>query len=145
MAHSAYHAGGKKEFVGREYELATLRAAWESARGGAGRMLAIEGEPGIGKTALVRAFLAGVDQPVIKVRGIDGDPPHPWGVFAKILAELPQVSDADRSLELNPQADATIVGETLAEYLHSGPGLVIVVDDAQWADEQSLAALMDAG
>jgi len=145
MAHSAYHASGRKEFVGREQELAVLRAAWDSARGGAGRLVAIEGEPGIGKTALVRAFLAEVDEPVIKVRGIEGGPPVPWGVFEKILAELPQVSAADRAMELNPQADATIVGETLAEYLHSGPGIVIVVDDAQWADEQSLAALMDAG
>jgi RNA polymerase sigma factor (sigma-70 family) len=145
MAHSAYHTGGKKEFVGRENELAVLRAAWESARAGAGGMVALEGEPGIGKTALMAAFLAGVGDPVIRVHGIDGDPPVPWGVFGEILAELPLASAADRTLELNPQAQPTIVGETLAGYLHSGPRLVIAVDDAHQADEQSLAALMDAG
>ncbi len=46
-------------FVGRERELDTLRRAWQSARDVEARAVAvvIEGESGIGKSALVRQFL----------------------------------------------------------------------------------------
>jgi DNA-binding SARP family transcriptional activator/WD40 repeat protein len=38
--------------VGRERELAWLREKWEDARGGAGDLIAVTGEPGAGKTRL---------------------------------------------------------------------------------------------
>src|SRR5215472_11969397 len=43
-------------FVGRSNELAVLRAAYRDAAAGAGRMVLVAGEPGIGKTELARAF-----------------------------------------------------------------------------------------
>jgi AAA ATPase domain len=43
-------------FVGRSHELAVLRAAYRDAAAGAGRMVLVAGEPGIGKTELARAF-----------------------------------------------------------------------------------------
>jgi DNA-binding CsgD family transcriptional regulator len=49
--HSPQHALGPGEvFVGRERELAALGAAIEHALAGRGRILALAGEPGIGKT-----------------------------------------------------------------------------------------------
>lgn len=45
-------------FVGRERELATLRAHLDAAKGGAGGVVLVAGEPGIGKTRLL-AELAG--------------------------------------------------------------------------------------
>ena len=48
----------ERRSVGREAERAKMRAAYEQARDGAGRMLTILGEPGIGKTNLVDDFLA---------------------------------------------------------------------------------------
>ncbi len=43
-------------FVGREEEIALLRRRWQRAATGAGRVVHISGEPGIGKSRLVREF-----------------------------------------------------------------------------------------
>src|SRR6516165_7866195 len=151
---------GKRVFVARERELTALRGAWESAQHNHGRVVAIEGEPGIGKSALADVFsgeLAGAGHRVLRVQAIESGPPVPWGMLEAIVARLPGVSAADRVMALDPQALPTVVSATLTGYLRSGylwsggprPGgprsggsLAIVVDDAQWADEQSLAALM---
>lgn len=45
-------------FIGRAGELELMRAAFVSARQGRGRLIAIAGEAGIGKTTLTEAFLA---------------------------------------------------------------------------------------
>jgi hypothetical protein len=47
-------------FVGRERELSELVEAWSSAAGGEGYTLLVSGEPGIGKTRLVRELMARV-------------------------------------------------------------------------------------
>lgn len=132
-------------FVARERELGVLRDAWKSARDGSGRMVAIEGEPGVGKTALVEVFLAEVAEPVIRVHGTNGDPAVPWGMLAEIYGQLPGIQAVDRDAALDPQALPTAVREILAGYLRSGEPLVIFLDDAQRADAQSLALLMDVG
>src|SRR5262249_39493807 len=46
--------------VGRQAELAELRAGFESVVAGRGLFLCVTGEPGIGKTTLVEDFLAGL-------------------------------------------------------------------------------------
>lgn len=46
--------------VGRDAELAMLAAAFERARGGRRQVCFVTGEPGIGKSTLVRTFLAGL-------------------------------------------------------------------------------------
>jgi predicted ATPase len=43
-------------FVGREVELAALRAALDLTRGGRGQVAVLSGEAGIGKTSTIRAF-----------------------------------------------------------------------------------------
>lgn len=47
--------------VGREAEVELLRAALERALGGQRQLCFVTGEPGIGKSTLVRTFLAGLD------------------------------------------------------------------------------------
>jgi len=47
----------ERHTVGRQSELDALRAALEAARGGRGSLVCVAGEPGIGKTTLVEAFL----------------------------------------------------------------------------------------
>jgi DNA-binding CsgD family transcriptional regulator len=87
--HDPFHApqqalGPGEIFVGRERELATLGAAVEHALAGRGRILALSGEPGIGKTrtAQVLARYAGTrDLRVLWGRCHEepGAPPYwPW-------------------------------------------------------------------
>jgi class 3 adenylate cyclase/tetratricopeptide (TPR) repeat protein len=51
-------ARGLTRFVGREIELAELRAALARADDGRGQVVALVGEPGVGKSRLVREFTA---------------------------------------------------------------------------------------
>jgi hypothetical protein len=48
----------RRLMVGRDPERAALRAAFDSAAAGSGRVLCVTGEPGIGKSTLVEDFLA---------------------------------------------------------------------------------------
>ena len=47
---TAHGSSGASVFVGREREMAELRAGFEDARSGHGRLFLLSGEPGIGKT-----------------------------------------------------------------------------------------------
>ena len=75
--------------MGRENELAVLRSARQSARHGSAQVIAIEGDPGIGKTALIETLLAEVRAPVIRVTGVEADSLAPWSVLDEIMARLP--------------------------------------------------------
>ena len=50
------HPGARTAFIGRAPELELLRRAWEQGRSGIGQVVLISGEPGIGKSRLVDAF-----------------------------------------------------------------------------------------
>jgi len=53
----AARARGLTRFVGRDAEMAQLRAAAEQARAGRGQMVAVLGEPGVGKSRLYYEFV----------------------------------------------------------------------------------------
>ncbi len=59
---SAPIARGPARIVGRDREMDELLQAFDHAREGRGRIVAVSGEPGLGKTALVDEFLATVGQ-----------------------------------------------------------------------------------
>lgn len=48
----ALHSGDATPMVGREHELAVLEEAWQRAMSGAGRAVAVSGDPGIGKSRI---------------------------------------------------------------------------------------------
>jgi class 3 adenylate cyclase/predicted ATPase len=52
----ARRAAQLTNFVGRELELGALQGQYDKAKAGAGRLVTISGEPGIGKSRLVAAF-----------------------------------------------------------------------------------------
>jgi predicted ATPase len=73
--------------VARERELAQARALWQQARAGEGQMLLVSGEPGIGKTRLVRELVTQVqvvgDTALVGECYAEGG--APYAPFAQIL------------------------------------------------------------
>jgi DNA-binding CsgD family transcriptional regulator len=130
-----------RPFVGRAAELAFLRRAWESSREHAARVIGVGGSSGIGKTALVQRFRMSADPARCAWASGDEQEAHlPWGVLWQLARQLSPdlVALVD---ELDAQADPLFVGKGLLRHLESAGELLLVVDDAQWADRPSLAAL----
>jgi predicted ATPase len=75
----------------RESVLAQLCVLGQRAGRGAGQVVLLRGEAGVGKTAVIRHFIAGLDERVRVLRG-SCDPlatPRPLGPLIDMLAQLP--------------------------------------------------------
>jgi ATP/maltotriose-dependent transcriptional regulator MalT len=133
-------------FVGRMAELDALAEACAQASAGQSRIVCVEGPAGIGKTALVRAFLAVASSLVVCVSGDEAEVTLPWGV----VSQLAGVTPAGRSgplrqlAELSPDADPLASGRVLSDalgVLASGGPVILVVEDLHWVDHASAQAL----
>ncbi|PTR32120.1 regulatory LuxR family protein [Rhodococcus sp. OK519] len=132
--------------VGREQHLADLAACAERARGGDGQVVVVEGDSGFGKTALVHAFL-GRESGWFVASALADDSAFaaPYGVVDQILGELEHGSDAVSSAGavilwgkgIRGIADAVIAAVDAVDR-----PVCIVVDDAQWVDDDSAGVLM---
>ena len=134
-------------FVARSAELGTLRRHHADARHGQPRIVLIEGEPGIGKTSLVREFLTSVSaENVIRVAADEAEPNLTYGLLAQVVAALPSASlsrcPALRSGP-SPGSDPLLVGTELAAVLGK-LGVTLVIEDLHWADLPSSEALLFA-
>src|SRR5215469_3983598 len=141
--------------VGRGRELAQLRAALVAASGGAGRLVLVSGEPGIGKTRLTSAVvdMAGeYDVPVAAGGAIDdpGMPPlWPWREVARSFPVLAGVlgraaGSADRSAAEDSASARFVMFTGACQALADAAakrGLLVVLEDLQWADRTSLLLL----
>ena len=127
--------------MGRKAELTFLANAWRSSRDRAARVIGVEGGSGIGKTALVRRFRDESRPAACAWASGDEQEAHlPWGVLWQLATQLhPDL--AAMVDELDAQADPLFVGKGLLRHLEAAGELLLVVDDAQWADKPSLAAL----
>jgi DNA-binding CsgD family transcriptional regulator/tetratricopeptide (TPR) repeat protein len=141
--------------VGRESEIALLTGMIKKVSLGRGGSALIEGEPGIGKSALVQAAVAEAPEPGCQVF---------WGAGDELGQELPLLPFLDalrvRAQSADPRRK-TIVGmlrgefaadrgtdvtAVLAEQLLALVAeqcvvrpAILVVDDLQWADRASIA------
>ncbi len=130
-------------FVGRAGEVDLLRARLDQTRTGHGRLVLVTGEPGIGKTSLVQRLAADAGMPVGWGRASDdlGSPPY-W-IFRQLARSLGRpfpMGGTDGSAEARFAAF-----EAFAEDLREAAtphGLLVVLDDLQWADAASLALLV---
>jgi DNA-binding CsgD family transcriptional regulator len=145
--------------VGRDPERLTLRRLMADARIGRSGVLALVGEPGIGKTALLddAAALAEGMQ-ILRARGIESEADVPFAGLLELLRPAlgalervpePQAAALERALALRPgeAQDRFAVGAAtlslLAAYAEEAPVLVLI-DDAHWLDVPSAVALLFA-
>jgi DNA-binding CsgD family transcriptional regulator len=138
-------------FVARDGELDAMRSALGEARGGRPRIVAVEGEPGIGKTTLLRRFLAeAADVKTLWASGDETEISLEHGISSQLWAAIPADVDAAGGPALTGSAagpDAFAVGAALLAALgalQERGVVVIVVDDLQWADLPSARALLFA-
>ena len=99
---------GLSRFIGRDAELAQLRQALQRARAGDGRLVALVGEPGVGKSRVIREFADGpwiADALVLEGRPI---------VYRKTPSWLPVIDALRRYVGIEPGDDARAMREKIA-------------------------------
>ena len=141
-------------FVGRQLELAVLRARLADAANGWPQIVQIQGPAGIGKTALLENFLAGAHpdpQPVVLfASGEENERLLAYGVIEQLARSVPGSATPLATLTAaqlaGPIADPVTIGTRFLEFVDQidADTLIIAVDDAQWADGPSLQALVFA-
>lgn len=142
--------------VGRESELRAMRRAWRD-----GRILIVEGEPGIGKSALIDR-LCREHRSAVRVAAVAGDAMRAHGLLrrlllalgAGLLETLPGACRAELARilpQLGPEAQRPAYAPRLAEAVRQALAAAqaagrtgLVLDDVQWADGASLEVLMQA-
>jgi DNA-binding CsgD family transcriptional regulator len=166
-------AGGPPEVVGRESELAAVADLLGAGPDDGLRVLVVSGPPGSGKSTLVAAALRRADDLAMRVllaRPREPERPLAFNVLADLLETVPatdggglgapgqaglppaQQAALRRALGLDlprpgedtdPRLVAAAVRTLLALTTHDGR-LLLVVDDAHWADDSSLLVLSHA-
>jgi DNA-binding CsgD family transcriptional regulator len=129
---------GPVELLERDAERAALEEALARAQRGQGRLVLVSGEAGIGKSALVRGFCAGVPKSARVLLGAcDGlRTPRPLGPFADIGLDLGgRLGAAIAAGEAAPKVFEALVGE-----LSSGT-TIVAIEDVHLADEATLDVL----
>jgi DNA-binding CsgD family transcriptional regulator len=143
-------------FLGRTSERRLIDEALDHARRGQSAALVIRGEPGVGKTALLRyAARQASGLRVAHVEGIQAEIELPFSgihrLCAPFLAELDGLPEPQRNalhvafgLASGETPDKFLVALAVLNLLATSAAerpLLCVVDDAQWLDATSLGAL----
>jgi DNA-binding SARP family transcriptional activator len=155
-------------FIGRDAEMAVLLEAWNRAARGRGTSVFVVGDPGIGKSRLVKEFARGVEERGGRVVfGATGFPEAtPYQCFVEalraalpLLAPLPNDSVWFSVLStLVPELAATTVAvprvdpererprlfESLVRFvaeIGKARPLALILEDVHWADEATIAAI----
>lgn len=121
----------------RQTQLKQLEAALAVALQGHGRVVALTGEAGAGKTALVEAFASRLDGDLTVLRSAceDLSIPDPLGPLYDLAREaqweLPRAID-DRQMQR-----LSLFSEALDVFEAKGPSL-LVIEDLHWADDATL-------
>ena len=145
--------------IGRESERAQIERVLASARSGESATLALVGEAGIGKTALLDyAAERAVGMRVLRARGIESEAQIPFAALLELVRPAlvmldkipePQAVALEGALALRrgPAQERFAVGAAtlslIAAYAEDGP-VAILVDDAHWLDGSSAQALLFA-
>ena len=124
-------ARGLTRFVGRDAELALLASAAEAARGGHGRVVAVIGEPGVGKSRLLHE-LANAQRPrgwrILQPSGV---------AYGAAMSYLPVIALLKSYLGVEAHNTPREVADKLSH-------TVLALDPALEPTVPALAALLDA-
>lgn len=128
----------------------------EGAQAGVGGILIVQGEPGVGKTALLESTMdAAHGFRIARTSGVEGEMELPFAGAQDLCSEFftsidllpePQVAALRVAFGLDegPPPNALLVGLAvlglLSEASESQP-LLLLIDDAQWLDQASVRAL----
>jgi DNA-binding CsgD family transcriptional regulator len=148
---------GHHALLGRRHEVAVLDRLLASVRSGHSAALVLRGEPGIGKTELLRhlADAAAADCRVERVAGVESEMELAFAGLHQLC--LPMLGRRDRLPAPQRAALEAALGLTdggppdrffvalavlgLLSDLATARPLVCVIDDAQWLDHSSVQAL----
>jgi hypothetical protein len=124
------------ELLERRSATASLQEALADATRGAGRIVFVSGEAGIGKTSLVRAFVEDVPRGTRVLSGACDDllTPAPLGAIRDVARRT------HGPLATALAGSGEVAAAVLAE-LSAGPPTVLLVEDLHWADEATLDLL----
>ena len=144
------------QLLGRQRERDVLGRVLEAAREGHGGVLAVYGEPGVGKTALLGyAAEAGGDFTVVRAVGVEGEMELAFAAVQQLcspslhlMEHLPEPQrvalEVALGLSIGPPPNTFLVGlavlNLVSESADEQP-LLCLVDDAQWLDRASARVL----
>ncbi|MFF7738382.1 AAA family ATPase [Streptomyces sp. NPDC007984] len=142
-------AHGDVTFVGRATELEHMSQCLRQAWSGKASSVLVQGPAGIGKTALVRHWLARLTpqrHPVLRAACDPAEEDLAYGMNRQLTSRVPAPLLGRFALltGVTPTAEPFHVGAELLELigeLQSDGPVLIVVDDVQWADRPSAQAL----
>ena len=127
----------------RDDLIADLQDRLAETRRGGGRLVTVSGEAGIGKTALVDAFIGRLPRGTRWLRGAC-DPVVPARPFAPVLDMAGQLRDGLRAALASEDRDR-VINRFLDVLREVGSGSVVVFEDLHWADSATLDLLRVAG
>src|SRR5918997_2003 len=147
-------------FVGREHERARIDRLLGDARTGRSGALLLHGDPGIGKTALMRwAIGRASGMRVLRARGIETESDIPFAGLAELVTPLLNRLDDIPDVQALALRGALALGPATPHDRFTVPAgllsllavaaeeqpVLVAIDDAQWLDDASLEAFLFAG
>ena len=146
MTASSFAEPTAEVFVGRQTELARIEEAMATWPPGRPWLITVEGESGIGKTALIRHWVASLtDERVLWARADQTESDLAYGIVAQLLRGVDDGCARRYPLLTGDMATSSSVGiggqllGVVGDVQADGP-VVIVIDDVQWADRRSVEA-----
>lgn len=152
--------------IGRRAELGALRDALDRGLRGDGGCVVLRGEPGVGKSRLVRevvGWAAELGVPAAIGRALPGSASLPYRPLAEALMQLSRSGPLPDDSSIRPwiallrpllptssgasppggEVPPDLRAEALLRVLErfGGPGLVLVLEDLHWADAETVAAV----